>query len=93
MRWMTAAVVFAGACVTPCEQLNEDLVALWESCGVEIPEELADGGKGECDTDADLAACASACWDAEGCPAVDGSDPEAYDRVQACNADCAVGTG
>ena len=73
-------------CGSPCQDLNADLVDFYESCDVEIPEELQDGGKGSCDSTDEQAACKAACY--TDCAAIDGSDAAAVDDLDACLSSC-----
>ena len=78
----------AAGCETPCTDLNASLVALYEDCGLDLPADLEDGGEGDCAISDEEADCEEACYDAGGCPALDGSDEAAAEALATCLLDC-----
>lgn len=82
-------ILALAGCETPCTELNASLVAIYEDCGVEIPTDLEDGGRGgECGATAEESDCSAACYEASGCAGIDGSDQAAADDRGACVAAC-----
>ena len=77
-------ILALAGCETPCTELNASLVAIYEDCGVEVPSELEDGGKGECGTTPEEADCTLACYDEAGCAGLDGTDEELASAMGPC---------
>jgi len=94
MFWLLIGLSVAGCSRNPCDVWRDDVAETYEACGitemvtVDCPNALMDS---KLEDDQDQVDCVAACDNGAGCEALDGSDADAADALDACREACNAG--